>query len=130
MHHTRVRIIVIAALLVAHGPIAWARERRLSPEAYQKRLGAALDAVAKRAPDAARCQIRFGVNLFLAHEAWVSSTPEEALVKAVDAFNEAGVDRIDINPGLFPWLDGDQATMAKYDAAVERIRYHGLHLGR
>ena len=84
--------------------------------------------MSKRTPEQARRRIEFGLNLFIAHEAWIGGMPQEALIKAVDAFKEAGVDRVDLNPGQFPWLDRDQATIAKYDAVVERIRQHGLKL--
>lgn len=80
-------------------------------------------------PVAGRQRIEFGLNLFIAHEAWIGTVPQEALLRAIDAFQEAGVDRVDLNPGQFPWLDPDQATIAKYDAAVQRIRQHGLKLG-
>jgi hypothetical protein len=100
----------------------------LSQDAYQKLLAQALDEVSGRIPEAARRRTEFGLNLFIAHEAWVGGMAKEALVRAVDAFKEAGVDRVDLNPGQFPWLDGDQATIAKYDAAVERIRQHGMQL--
>jgi hypothetical protein len=54
--------------------------------------------------------------------------PTDALIKAVDAFKEAGVDRVDVNLGQFPWLNHDPVTIAKYDAAIDRIRQHGMKL--
>jgi hypothetical protein len=100
----------------------------LSQDAYKKQLGQGLDEVSKRTPDEARRRVEFGLNLFIAHEAWIEHMPQEVLIRAVDAFKEAGVDRVEFNPGQYPWLDRDQATIAKYDAAVARIRQHGLKL--
>jgi hypothetical protein len=100
----------------------------LSQDAYKKLLGQALDEVSKRTPEEARRRIEFGLNLFIAHEAWIEHMPQEVLIRAVDAFKEAGVDRVEFNPGQFPWLDRDEATIAKYDAVVARVRQHGLKL--
>ena len=123
-----VLLIGLMALLAARYTTGAHAQRDLSPDAYKKLLGEALDDVSRRTPVKARQRIEFGLNPFIAHEAWIRGTPQEALVKAVDAFKEAGVDRVDINPGLSPWLDSDQATIAKYDAAVARIKKHGLKL--
>ncbi len=128
--HTRrtaLRMGLAAFLAAVCTPWAYAGQG-LSPDAYNKLLGQALDEVSRRTPEEARRRIQFGLNLFIAHEAWIGGMAKEALVRAVDAFKEAGVDRVDLNPGQFPWLDGDQATVAKYDAAVERIRQNGLQL--
>jgi hypothetical protein len=107
----------------------WAHAGKdLSQDDYKKLLGQALDEVSRRTPEEARRRIEFGLNLFIAHEAWIGGMAQESLVRAVDAFKEAGVDRVELNPGQFPWLDRDQATIAKYDAAIERVRQHGLKL--
>jgi hypothetical protein len=100
----------------------------ITADAYKQRLGAALEEVSRHLPDVARRRVEFTLNLFIAHEAWIHGMPVAALTGAVDAFKEAGVDRVDINPGLSPWLENDQAVIAKYDAAVERIRQHGMKL--
>jgi hypothetical protein len=125
---TRRTVLIMAGLLAAVGA-TWAHAgQELSEDAYKSLLGQALDEVSRRIPEEARRRIQFGLNLFIAHEAWIGSTTQEALIRTVDAFKEAGVDRVDLNPGQFPWLDRDQATIAKYDAAMERIRQHGLKL--
>ncbi len=119
----------IIAVLLAAVCSTWAHAGEgLSPQVYTERLGRALDQVSKRIPEGARRRIEFGLNLFIAHEAWIGGIPRKALIGAVDAFKEAGVDRVEINPGQFPWLDGDQVTIANYDAAVARIRQHELKL--
>ena len=100
----------------------------LTPEAYIRLMNLALNDVDNRIPDNARQRTEFALNLFFAHEAWIKGVPADVLVKAVDAFKEAGVDRVDINPGQYPWTDGDAAVIAKYDAAVGRIRKLGLKL--
>ena len=128
MKLTRRPVLIVGGLLAVVFT-TWAHAGQgLTPEAYKELLGQALDEVSKRTPEQARRPIEVGLNLFIAHEAWIGGMPQEALLRAVDAFKEAGVDRIELNPGQFPWLDHDQATIAKYDAAVERIRQHGLKL--
>jgi len=89
-------------------------------------MSQALDAVIKQASGEPQNPLAFGANLWFAHEAWIEGIPQDALDLYVDALREAGVHRIDMNVGLFPWLDqgtprGDQ-TIAKYDAIVQRIR--------
>jgi hypothetical protein len=121
-------VMIMGGLLVALcTPLAHAGQD-LSQDAYKKLLGQALDEVSNRTPEEARRRIEFGLNLFIAHEAWIRYVPQEVLIKAVDAFKEAKVDRVEFNPGQFPWLDRDEVTIAKYDAAVARIRQHGLKL--
>ncbi len=120
--------IVMMAILISRPSISVAAGGSLSVEVYKERLMHALDRVSRRTPDKARRHIEFGANLFIAHEVWIESVPQEALIKAVDAFKEAGVDRVDINPGLFPWIDNNQTTIAKYDAVIERIRKQNLKL--
>jgi glutathione S-transferase len=128
MKLTRRTLLIMAGLLAA-ACTTWAQAGQdLTQDAYKKLLGQALDEVSKRTPEQARRRIEFGLNLFIAHEAWIRGMTQEALIRAVDAFKEAGVDRIELNPGQYPWLDGDQATIAKYDAVIERIRQHGMKL--
>ena len=130
MHTRRSVLLVMLAGCLAAASTTWTHaEQNPSQEDYKELLGQALDEVGRRIPETARRRTEFGLNLFLAHEAWIGTVPQEALLGAIDAFQEAGVDRVDLNPGQFPWLDGDQATIAKYDAAVQRIRQHGLKLG-
>jgi hypothetical protein len=116
----------VGLLAVSIAPRAGAQA--LTPEAYNKVLNLALDEVEQRIPADARQRIQFGLNLFFAHEVWVHEMPLEALLKTVDAFKEAGVDRVDINPGQYPWVDGDEEVIAKYNAVVARIREDGMKL--
>ena len=99
----------------------------LPSDVYAQKMSEALREVVQQLPRE-RKRIEFSLNLFIAHEAWIQATPQDALLKAVDAFKEAGADRVDINPGLTGWLDNDQRIVAKYDAAVERIRKYGMKL--
>lgn len=128
MKLTRRTVLIMGGLLAAVCATWVHSAEGLSPDVYKKLLGQALDEVSKRTPVEARRRIEFGLNLFIAHEAWIGGMSQEALIGTVDAFKEAGVDRVELNPGQFPWLDRDQVTIAKYDAAVARIRQHGLKL--
>ncbi len=119
----------LAGLLVA-GKTRWASgQQGLSAERYKELLSRGLKEVFERIPSAARRRTAFTLNLFIAHEAWIEVMPKEALLKTIDAFADAGVDHVDMNPGQFPWVDRHQPTIAKYDAAVARIRERGLKLG-
>lgn len=121
-------LMIVAGLFAALFTTWTCAGKGLSRDNYKKRLGNALDEVSKRTPEESRRRIELGINLFIAHEAWIEGIPWDVLIKAVDAFKEAGVDRVDINPGQFPWLYREQSTMAKYDAAIEHIRRSGLKL--
>jgi len=95
---------------------------------YKKLLGDALRQVTSRCRKKAVAKLRFRVNLFFAHEVCIKSTPLEVLIKQVDAFKEAGVDGLDINMGLYPWLDEDKTVIEKYDKLIRHIRKSGLAL--
>jgi hypothetical protein len=95
-------------------------------------MNRSLDAVIAQASRQPQSPLTFGANLWFAHEAWIEGVPQDALALYVDGLREAGARRIDMNVGLFPWLDqgtprGDQA-IAKYDAIVRRVRDAGLQL--
>lgn len=118
---------IVAGLALPLAQAQMPAQRGLTPERYERLLNAALDRVMRTAGEP-RGPLIVATNLFLAHEAVVAAVPTDALTKAVDAFKEAGLGRVDINMGLFPWLDGDQATITKYDAVVDRIRRAGMQL--
>ena len=98
----------------------------LSKEQYSKAMEKALDDIAAKSTPKTRVQVN--ANLFFAHEAFIERMPLEVLTKAVDAFADAGVRRVDLNVGLFPWVDGHKETIAKYDAVVARSRSKGMQL--
>jgi hypothetical protein len=105
-----------------------AQRRRVSQDQYDTALGQALDGIiAKAGPLSGHVPV--AVNLFYAHEAVIEAMPLDILEKAVDAFAAAGVSRVDINPGLYPWKENDQSVIAKYDAIVSYIRQKGMKLG-
>ncbi len=131
--HTRLLVIVaVLAVTCAEAQPRVSREQYLA--AMQRALGdvitksQALRSQAGRASSAARAP-RMDVNLFYAHEAAIQQTPLDTLRRAVDAFADAGVRRIDINMGLFPWADRDQQVIEKYDAIIAHIRSRGMQLG-
>jgi hypothetical protein len=103
----------------------------ISKDRYLAEMNRALDglgAAPGRSPSAGG-RVQIHANLFLAHEAFIAGTPVGTLKRAVDAFKEAGVAQVDLNMGLFPWVDGDKATIDKYDAVVEHIRASGMRVG-
>jgi len=99
---------------------------------YIANMHTALDVVIAATASLPRHPMAFGANIMLGHEFWIDSMPKDALIKYVDGLAETGVDRIDLNLGLFPWFDAaahrSNTTIAKYDAIVARIREHGLKL--
>lgn len=129
MRIARLTLLTIVTLFFIIAPFSLAQSGyKITKHTYKKLLNRALERVYRQIPEDARKKIEFGVNLFIAHEVWIGHIPEEALIKAVDAFKEAGVNRVDINPGQYPWLDRDEIAIAKYDAAIERIRQHNMKL--
>jgi hypothetical protein len=129
MKLTRYAVLMSVGLLpLAFMTWSHAGQQSLRLDDYKELLGRALDEVSRRIPEQTHRRIEFGLNLFIAHEGWIEGMAQRVLVKAVDAFKEAGVDRVDINPGQYPWLDRHQDTIAKYDATIERIKQHKMKL--
>jgi hypothetical protein len=131
----RRRCLLLASLLLtglaAAPPTGRAADKKgLSKDRYLAAMDRALDQLGKTARGAAARggRVQIHANLFLAHEAFIASTPLDTLKRAVDAFKEAGIAQVDLNMGLFPWVDGDQPTIAKYDAVVEHIRRSGMRV--
>ena len=104
------------------------RPPTLSQEQYLNRMDNALDAVIEKCHKQPQHRLIFSANLFFAHEVCIKNMPLETLKKYVDALKEAGVHRVDINMGLFPWLDNHQETIQKYDALIRHIRQAKLQL--
>jgi hypothetical protein len=67
-------------------------------------------------------------KLYFAHSAYIAHVPAEVLFKWVDALKEAGAMRVDMNPGLGPWVKHDQETLAKYYALVRYIHQRGMQI--
>ncbi|HEY6362605.1 MAG TPA: hypothetical protein VIX63_15950 [Vicinamibacterales bacterium] len=100
-------------------------------------LGSALDNVIAQSERFPQNPLIFGVNHPLAHEAWIDRFSQQNQELFLDGLIEAGVHRVDINMGLFPWFDGPMIAgvsgdrgraMATYDSLVQRIRARGLQL--
>lgn len=91
-------------------------------------MNQALDVIIEKCRKHPQQKLIFSANLFFAHEVCIKNMPLETLKKYVDALKEAGVHRIDINMGLFPWLDNHQETIQKYDALIRHIRHAKLQL--
>ncbi len=100
----------------------------ISKDQYLAAMSAALDRLGANQRSPGRGRVQVHANLFLAHEAFIASTPLDTLKRAVDAFKAAGIAQVDLNMGLFPWADGDEGTMKKYDAIVEHIRSSGMRV--
>lgn len=109
---------------------ALASAQSLSKEQYARAMEKALGEVGQKATTASSrgSGVKIGANLFFAHEVFIERMPTEVLLKAIDAFADAGIYRVDMNVGLWPWVDKDQSQIAKYDAAVERVRARGMQL--
>jgi hypothetical protein len=101
----------------------------ISKEQYLALMGGALEEIGKgQAAARSGHRVQIHANLFLAHEAFIASTPLSTLERAVDAFKEARVSQVDLNVGLYPWVSKDKAAIEKYDAVVERIRRAGMRV--
>jgi len=100
----------------------------ISREEYMTRMNQVLDEMIAKTEASPKKTLIFSFNLFYAHGAMIKGMPLETLIKTVDTMVEAGVRRVDINMGLFPWSVREESTIAKYDALVKHIRNHGLEL--
>lgn len=122
-----VACVLMATPLFA-GPEAQTSHQGISREEYIARMNHALDDMIVRTSAPAKQPITFSFNLFYAHSAVIENMPLATLTKAVDAMVEAGVERVDINMGLFPWATEDEDTIAKYDALIHYLREQALQL--
>ena len=102
--------------------------RALTQQQYLFLMDKALDTIIEKCRKQPQHRLIFSANLFFAHEVSIKNMPLETLKKYVDALKEAGVHRIDINMGLFPWLDNQRETIQKYDALIHHIRQAKLQL--
>jgi hypothetical protein len=101
------------------------------------RISSALDAVIAQAERQPQNPLIFSATHPLAHEAWIDRFPRDRQEQFLDGLIEAGVHRIDINIGLFPWWDGPMIAgvegnrtraIETYDRLAGRIRARGLQL--
>lgn len=102
--------------------------RELTEAQYISALGQALEAINAKAASQPQRPIEFSANLFYAHEVLIEHIPLPILLRYADALLEAGVQRVDINPGLYPWLNRDEASIAKYDALIAHLRRAGVKI--
>jgi glutathione S-transferase len=99
---------------------------------YLARLNGELDkAIADRSAGGPLSGKHVGMagKLYFAHSAYIPHIPTDVLFKWVDAFKEAGAMRVDMNPGIGPWVHHDSETVAKYDALVRYIHESGMQVG-
>lgn len=102
--------------------------RHGDPGQYISALNTQLDGVLRSVERRSRQPLVFSANLFFAHGAAIKSVPLDTLIRYADGLKEAGAQRIDINPGPFPWLNQDAETIAKHDSLIRHIRRLGLQL--
>ncbi|NOY82776.1 MAG: hypothetical protein GXP31_17395 [Kiritimatiellaeota bacterium] len=122
-------LTMAVSCLITPGVDTGAKEARtFSQGQYLRLMNKALDGVIDKCRNQPRHELVFSANLFFAHEVCIKAMPLEILTKYVDALKAAGVNRIDINMGLFPWLNNHEETIGKYDALVRHIRQANLQL--
>jgi hypothetical protein len=95
-------------------------------DTFLAQTNARIDQLTEQYSTLPRQPIIFSANLFFAHGSIVKWMPTEDLLAYADALKEAGVQRVDINPGLTSMTD--PVIVAKYDALVAHIRALGLKL--
>jgi uncharacterized protein (TIGR03437 family) len=123
------RLTVVAILLAS----ASRGNAQLTKDQYISVLNSGLDAIIARTNVQRQAPLQFSANLFYAHELVIASVDVNTLMLEVDAFRQAGVQRVDINPGIWPWRADSSdpaaaAAIAKYDAIVNYIRASGLQV--
>jgi len=133
MPKTRLKFstVFLTGLLIvffSFGSSAVSQAEELTEAEYIKAMTEALQAIIKRHRPKAPNKLVFRANLFFAHETAIKNMPLDILKAKVLALKEAGVKGVDINMGLYPWLDRDMEAIQKYDALIEFIRAQGLTL--
>jgi len=106
----------------------WQKHNLEPRQKYLQNLEQALEQVQRQLDGKKRHPLEFSANLFFAHGAAISSIPLDTLKRYVDALDEVGVNRIDINLGLIPWFEGDRKIINKYDVLIKYIRSRQLGL--
>jgi hypothetical protein len=106
-------------------------------DTYIAQVNLALDQITAQASRLPQNPLIFAANDPLAHEVWIDRFPRDRQELFLDGLIEAGVHRVDINIGLFPWWDGPMIpgvagnrtrAIETYDSLVGRIRARGLQL--
>jgi hypothetical protein len=125
-----ISILVVAGsiFMVTDASVCAKEVKTFTQQQYLILMDKALDAIIEKCRKQPQHRLIFSANLFFAHEVCIKNMPLETLKKYVDALKEAGVHRIDINMGLFPWLDNHQETIQKYDALIDHIHHAKLQL--
>jgi len=90
---------LIPALLGVCLAVTSVRGQTLTKDEYISQMDAALDTIITRTDASRQTPLLFSANLFYAHEAVITSVPLGLLKAYVDAFREAGIHRVDFNPG-------------------------------
>ena len=119
--------------LPALAPFERAFGQLVSQEFYMQTLESALDTVISDTDAMRQFPLVYSANLFFAHEVAIASIPLDTLTAMVRAFADAGVQRVDVNMGIWPWgaNRSDPAVSSaieKYDRVVDQIRSAGLAL--
>lgn len=125
-------LVVLFGLSACGSVSAGASQRsgaRMTESEFVEAMNKGLDMVKAKLEPLPKSSLKFAGNLFFAHGAAVRQISADTLVAYVDLLKDAGVHRVDINPGVFPFRRGaDPDQIAKYDRVVKRIREHGLEL--
>lgn len=121
-------VLALSILMITDVAVEAKEVKVITQRQYLTLMDKALDAIIEKCRQEPQHPIIFSANLFFAHEVTIKNMPLETLKKYVDALREAGVHRIDINMGLFPWLNNHQKTIQKYDALIDYIRQAELEL--
>ena len=125
----RVRLGLVLSLAFSIGPLGMVpvgHAREITEAQYLSAMEQALRSVKATAASQPQQPIEFSANLFYAHEAMIEHIPQPVLLRYADALLEAGVQRVDINPGLYPWVGQDQESIGKYDALIAHLRAGGV----
>ena len=117
---------LVVVLAVASGNARAAGQ--ISEEQYLAAMSQAMADIQKDLADKPKQPLEFSANLFYAHEAMIEHFPVQVLLKYADALIETGVQRVDINPGLYPWVSRNQASIEKYDALIAHLQRSGVKI--
>lgn len=125
------KILIAILCLFLYCPLCEAGDvngKVITKSEYNQSMHNALEQVINRSNPKPHHNLLFAANLFYAHGSIIETIPMHILKAIVDSFDEAGFKRVDINLSIWPWVEGNQKVIKKYDRIIDYIRDSGFQL--
>ena len=108
------------------GPAPVRAERAEDLTEYLGQVNAEMDKLLAEYARLPQKPLTFSANMILAHGSIVKRVPVEVLLACAEALKDAGVQRVDLNPGITSIFDPE--VRSKYEALIAHIRRLGLQV--